>query len=244
MAFFVHRSGVPLRYTCCMVADAALNDFLRNPSWERGTPLLAQYKSELDNTDVMIIETSCNSYTLDLLVDVLTPISKKQTLPVLPKSIAPETSRAAPTTRGYKTVYQLPNAAQLPADLQDLREQCLVNLRRQNELRGQLKVLAYPEGRKAGKQAEKLYDVATMIITLEADLQAAYTRIDYFITNDSYMPGTAPLTGLARIKYLASKAITHHNYISKNKRSNDPHRIKEVRIREAELNEFKVWYNG
>ena len=215
--------------------DAQLHDFIRNPSWELGVPLIEKYKKDIPEFRKKIIEAHRNSFALDMLYSHLLEISEKQEKPTAPESIAKDPEKVK--EKAYRVEYRLPLPENLPTDLVELREQVITMLRSQQEARGVLKVAAYHKD----PDERALNEIARGILRTESDLQDAYLRLDYYDRYKKYLPGTEPVTGIERIKELVRRQIINYTYINKYKKSSKPEILVEVERRQEELNELKKW---
>lgn len=169
----------------------------------------------------------------------LRKIADGQVPPAPPKSVQEPEKPKKPVSQNYK----LPDADELPKDLQELRDQCIAWLQHQQHLRGRMREVAYAKR----ARPKQLYEIAAEIIDIANQLQSAYERLDYYTKHGRYLPGTAPFESLSEVEqlrhYLRVQPM-HIHYVRKYSNSDKEHIQLEVAKRRAELAKIKDIANG
>jgi len=218
--------------------DAALHDFLRNPSWDASAHIIEQYSQYIPDFRLKMIAKHQNEMILDMLCDLLQPIAASQKKPDPPKLRA---KKAKKPPKRAKAVYELPDAKDWPADLVELRSQVVRWLREQQSIHGTLQYMAYETPDTDGG---KMYQYCERMVKVEDQLQDAYMRLDYFKSNKKYLPGTEPMSQSERMKYLLKWQPRDVSYIRRFKNSKDDKVQKELSIRSQRIAEIKSIIDG
>jgi len=234
--FYVQLFATLQLYTCGM--EAALADFIRTPNWHTGARALEMYKDKIPAFELKLIEQHKNEITLDLLYDALKPLNDKQPEPLEAPSPKPKKEKK-PKFKARHT-YTLPNTDGWPTDLQELKQSVIRWLREQQSIKGALKHLFYDTAEPDGKKG---YLYCTRMVKLEAMLQDAYERLDYYNTHKKHLPGTEPMSKEQRLKYLLKRQVSAYEYIKRHKNNESPTVQKSLQERRAILEEIKILTN-
>lgn len=186
---------------------------------------LAERHSLLKSSEKIILNTGENTFTKDRLRNII-----EANVQVRRQTKVESKPQEEPKSFGISKEQR----ESLPDDLDALLEQIKLLYGVIDECRGELRLLNYTNKGTLRKNPSKSknYQLAAKIMAAHEEMQSNWQRIDYYLTNGSYLPGTAPKSEREQlIDWLSGSLVRHTNYVSKY-RNADP-RPNEMRYQES-----------